>query len=320
MGIALPQDFPHLGFGVDPDHQLGNQAVKAGVRPVGQGAQVVPDQPLTRDDSGKVLEQFEIAPFRRRPGRIAWGDHGWVRTGWAAGSARTAGLDQGRQLTGQQVADPIEAEVGGRVLGQDFGVQGIVSLPGKDGGDPASPHFLGGGQDTQLVVHQQVVVRRIAPFHVLQLQLLVHVDQNVVIGGFQQPGLLHLARLEHHIAVGEDRHRAPLLESLHHLQRVGVETIGEGIIEDKRGNRHQARLVRESVAIALQGSQVVGVSQLVPQFLENGPIAPLSLVAHRLLDVAHEIRQDPVVVQQGVVGIEKERDGLFHGVWVPPWS
>ena len=86
-GVALPQDFPHLGFGVDADHQLGNQAVKAGVRPVGQGAQVVPDQPLTRDDSGKVLEQLEIAPFRHRPGRVALGDHEWVRTGWAAGSA-----------------------------------------------------------------------------------------------------------------------------------------------------------------------------------------------------------------------------------------
>ena len=63
-GVALPQNFPHLGFGVDPDHQLGNQAVETGVRPVGQGAEVVPDQPLARDDSGKVPEQIEIAPFQ----------------------------------------------------------------------------------------------------------------------------------------------------------------------------------------------------------------------------------------------------------------
>ena len=68
-----------------------------------------------------------------------------------------------------------------------------------------------------------------------------------------------------------------------------------------------------SIAIALKGSQVVVISQLVPQLLEDGPIALLPLVAHRLLDVAHEIRQDAVVVQQGVVGVEKEGNGMLHG-------
>jgi len=54
------------------------------------------------------------------------------------------------------------------------------------GGDPALPPSLHGGQDAQLVVHQDIVVSGITPLDVVELVLLVDVDQDVSVHGLLQ--------------------------------------------------------------------------------------------------------------------------------------
>ena len=85
---------------------------------------------------------------------------------------------------------------------------GVVALADEDGGDPRPPGLLDRGQDTELVVHQHVVLRGEAGRHVVQLPLLVDVDQDPVLDRGAQSRALDLAGLEHHVAVGEDHSRA----------------------------------------------------------------------------------------------------------------
>jgi hypothetical protein len=53
-------------------------------------------------------------------------------------------------------------------------------------------------------VHEHVVTGRVALLDVVQLPLLVDVDEHVALDRLEQPGTLDLARLEDHVAVGQD--------------------------------------------------------------------------------------------------------------------
>src|SRR2546422_8244415 len=58
--------------------------------------------------------------------------------------------------------------------------------------------------------------------------------------------------------------------------------------------------------IALQGTEIVCVTQLGPQFLEDGPVPLLRLAPDLALEVSLEVRGDVIVVEQRVVDIEQK--------------
>lgn len=139
---------------------------------------------------------------------------------------------------------------------------GIVPLAGKDGRHPLAPGAFDGVQDAQLVVDQDVPPRGEARLHVIQLVLFVDVDQHVPFHGRPQPRTLDLARLKDDVAVGQDHHRADRLEQVDHVERLGVEPIGEGIVDQVGRQVEDTRIARMLDAIALQRTEIVRIAEL----------------------------------------------------------
>ena len=65
--------------------------------------------------------------------------------------------------------------------------------------------------------------------------------------------------------------------------------------------------------IPLQRAQVVRVAQLAPQLLEDGPVSLLPLAPDLPLEVSLEIGPDVIVVDEGVVHVDEEHDGMARG-------
>src|SRR5262245_25127834 len=61
--------------------------------------------------------------------------------------------------------------------------------------------------------------------------------------------------------------------------------------------------------IALQGSEVIPVTQLAKQLLEDRPVTVAACGSKLAFEMAPEIGLDAVIVEQGVVNIDK-KDGL----------
>src|SRR5260370_31923076 len=84
---------------------------------------------------------------------------------------------QPAQITVEQVSDPVHRHVGCGEGGEGLCVMRIFSLSGKDGGDARPPTFLYRREDSRLVIHQDVVQRRIAGLYIVKRELLVDIDQ-----------------------------------------------------------------------------------------------------------------------------------------------
>ena len=136
--------------------------------------------------------------------------------------------DQFGQVLVEQVADVPDSPVRGRVGSDDFRVEGELALSDEHGGQAMAPRCLHRGQDAHLVVHQDVVLGRVAPLDVCQSEFLVDVNEHLPLDRFKDAGAFDLARLEDHIAIGEDDRRAPVAEALQDVKRTGIEPVGEG--------------------------------------------------------------------------------------------
>ena len=66
-------------------------------------------------------------------------------------------------------------------------------------------------------------------------------------------------------------------------------------------------------AVLLQRAQVVGIPELLAQPLEDGPVLLSGLVPDGLVEVAPQVGNDSVVVEERVVDIQQENDRRFHG-------
>ena len=76
---------------------------------------------------------------------------------------------------------------------------------------------------------------------------------------FIQPGTLDLARLKDDIAIGEDDCRPPSAEMLDHVQRAGIQAIGERIVQQVGGDLQEVRIARIFGPVALQGAEIIRV-------------------------------------------------------------
>jgi hypothetical protein len=75
-------------------------------------------------------------------------------------------------------------------------------------------------------------------------------------------------------------------------------------VDEEARDLEQARLARVGEAEALERAQVVGVSELRAQLLEELPVALLALLAEGLGEMRAEVAGNSVVVEQRVVDVE----------------
>src|SRR5205085_4376654 len=104
-----------------------------------------------------------------------------------------------------------------------------------------------------------------------------------------QAGALHLARLEDHIAVGENDRGSEARAARQRSQRARVEPVRKRVVHQEERHPQQLRIVEVLEAIALQRAQVVGVSELRAQLLENRPVAVASGAAELALQMGAEL-------------------------------
>ncbi len=205
-----------------------------------------------------------------------------------------------------EVADAVDVDVAEGVGGEDFGVEGVMALAGEDGGELWAPDFFDGVEDAELVVDEDVVVGGVAVFHVVEHFFLVDVDEDVAFDGFVDAGALDFAGLENDIAIGEDDGGAPLFDVIDGVDRVGIEAVGEGVIDKEGRHGEEACVAGVFDAVALESAEVVGVAEFFAEGFENFEVADAGAVAEVFFEVAREVFADAVVVEEGVVDIEKE--------------
>src|SRR5213596_2976010 len=150
---------------------------------------------------------------------------------------------------------------------------GILALPGKYRGHTRPPGLLNRGQDTQLVVHQDVVFRWVKPLDVIQRLFFVNVDKHVAVYGFEDARAFDLAWLEHHVAIREDYRLPPRAEPLKHVERSGIETIGERVVHQEGRHGQQVNILRVLDPVTLQGAEIIAVAQLSKELFEDRPVS-----------------------------------------------
>jgi hypothetical protein len=136
----------------------------------------------------------------------------------------------------------------------------------------------------------------------------VDVDQHAPLDRREETRAPDLVRLKDHVPIRQDDRGAAAAQVPDHLERSRVEPVGEGVIDQERGQREEVGIARVLEAVALERSQVIGVAQLPAQILEQSPVALLPLRADLLVQELLEVLGDPVVVEERVVDVEEEDD------------
>src|SRR5262249_6835658 len=204
-----------------------------------------------------------------------------------------------------EVADALDGDVGRRLPRERRRVVGVVALAREYRGDPLPPVRLDRGAEPRLVVDEDVVLGWKARLDVVQLQLLVHVDQDVALDRLEQARVLHLERLEHDVPVGEDGGRAPRARVLDCVERAGEESVGERVAQEKHGDGEQVGTVRILDPESLQGAEVVRIPQLLADLLEQLPVPILLILADGPPEMPAHVGDDVVVVEERVVDVEE---------------
>src|SRR5262249_42886475 len=83
------------------------------------------------------------------------------------------------------------------------------------------------------------------------------------------------------------------------------------VVKEEERRVEKAGAGRSLDAVPLQRAQVVGVSELGPQLLEELPVPPRALFAEVVDEMFLQIRRDRIVVEQRVVDVEQE-DGVIR--------
>jgi hypothetical protein len=86
-------------------------------------------------------------------------------------------------------------------------------------------------QQLRLVVDHHVVLRRVSSLHRIERALFVHIDQHPALHRVPDARALDLARLEDHVAVGENHGQPQRAEVRDRFERARVQTIGERILQ-----------------------------------------------------------------------------------------
>ena len=120
----------------------------------------------------------------------------------------------------------------------------VVSLAREHRRQSILPDRFHHRQYAQLVIDHDVVPSRKLVGHGIEHLFLVDINQHAPVHGAPQSGALDLARLEHHIAVGEDDGESEAAQMANDIEGVRIETLGEGIVHEKRRHRAAAESSR----------------------------------------------------------------------------
>ena len=92
----------------------------------------------------------------------------------------------------------------------------------------------------------------------------------------------------------------------------GNTRVRERVVQEELRGADRLRIARPLDSKALEGAEVVGVTVLAPQLLEDGPVALLPFGAERVEQMALEVGDDRVVVEQRVVDVNQVNE-VPHG-------
>ena len=201
--------------------------------------------------------------------------------------------------------------VSGGIRRDERGVVRVMSLADEDRRQPFAPDRLHRREDVDLVVHHDVSPRRVVPLDIVEHAFLVDVDEHLAIDRGPQTGPLDFARLKDDVAVREDDDRSALAQMADGVECARVDAVGERVVEEIERDAEHTRLARMLDAIPLQRAEIVRVTELGPELLEDLPIALLTLDAERVDQMTAEILDHRVVVEQRVVDVE-QKDGIGH--------
>jgi hypothetical protein len=109
-------------------------------------------------------------------------------------------------------------------------------------------------------VHEHVVTGRVALLDVVQLPLLVDVDEHVALDRLEQPGTLDLARLEDHVAVGQDCGRPQMRRRSITASDPGNRRSANGVVQQEEGDLEEVGVARVLGPVTLEGAEVVCVA------------------------------------------------------------
>jgi hypothetical protein len=158
------------------------------------------------------------------------------------------------------------------------------------------------------------VLGRVFGFNVIEFRLFVNVYKDVAFEGVAKAGAIDFAGLEDHIAVAENDGVAETAGVIDGVERLGEKTVREGIVDHEVGNFEELGVAGALDAIALEGSEVVGVTELGAELLEDLPVAVGATGTDFVLEMALEIGGDAIVVDKGVIDVEEEYGvGSIHG-------
>src|SRR5271155_3469259 len=191
-------------------------------------------------------------------------------------------------------------------------VKGVVSLLRKYGCYPLAPSLLDRVENGDFVVDQHVTSCRIDAFDRRQLLLFVNINQDVVVELLPEPGTIDLSRLKDRVSIRENDCAPELAHMSNGLERAGIKKIGEWIVQNPSSQAQCRSVMRSVQSVALYGSEIVGVAEFAPQFLEMPPISVARLIAVGGAQVRAKFALKPVIVEQSVVDVEKEDDIIIH--------
>ena len=139
--------------------------------------------------------------------------------------------------------------------GRDLGIRRELPLERENGRYALVPERLRGGEDAQLVVDEHVTHGRVAPLDVVELELLVDVDEDVPVDAPRSPARSTLcgwktASPSVRTTVG------PSGEGAEHLQRRGVEAVGERVVEEE-AELQEVRIADSRPVALVDRAQVV---------------------------------------------------------------
>src|SRR5262245_16978203 len=231
-------------------------------------------------------------------------------TSRAAASAATrfsfpSGTAERLQLQPRNVRDPRDRDVCRGVTRRDLRVVRKLALEREDGRHALAPVLLRGREDAELVVHEDIVSRRIPALDVVEFFLLVAVHEHRVRGSGNARSR-GLPGLEDGIAVGEDDDLAPGAQPRECLERAGIQTLGVRIFEEVVREREQRRILVRGRPPLLHGAEVVAIAEIDEATLLDLPVGDSRLLAVGGPKVPLEVVPDSVVVEQRVVDVDEE--------------
>jgi len=136
----------------------------------------------------------------------------------------------------------------------------------------------------------------------------VDIDQHVAVHSFIKSGAIDFAWLEDDVAIAKQADRAPPFDVLDGIEGVGIETIGEGVVDEEMGDGEEPQFVGMLGAITLESTKVIGVAKARAMLFENLPVVFRALRADFLDEMVFEIGSDAIIVEQGVIDVEEENE------------